>query len=141
MIKLIEKKYIDKRYIKNWRPTSLLKVDYKIMSKALAIRLKETLPDLISCQQNAYVKNRLIREGVRPLSDILEISNVFNLRGYIVTIDIEKGFDSLSHSFLLAFLKKFGFGHDFIRWVKILLESQDSFIINPGITTSYVNIE
>ena len=111
------------------------------MSKALATRLKETLPDLISCQQTAYVKNRFIGEGGRLISDILEISNVFNLRGYIVTVDIEKAFDSLSHSFLLACLKKFGFGHDFIRWVKILLESQKSCIVNAETTTIYFNLE
>ena len=111
------------------------------MSKALATRLKETLPDLISCQQTAYVKNRFIGEGGRLISDILEISNVFNLRGYVVTVEIGKEFDSLSHSFLLACLKKFGFGHDFIRWVKILLESQKSYIIKAGTTTSYFNLE
>ena len=58
-----------------------------------------------------------------------------------MTVDIEKVFDSLSHSFLLACLKKFGFGHDFIRWVKILLESQGSCIINVGTATSYFNLE
>ena len=109
------------------------------MSKALATRLKETLPDLISCQQTAYVKNSFIGEEGRLLSDILEISNV---RGYIVTVDIEKVFDSLSHSFLLACVKKFGFGHDFIRWVKIILKSQESCITNdPGIKTSYFTLE
>ena len=103
--------------------------------------MKETLPDLISCQQTAYLKNRFIGERERLLSDILEISTVFNLRRYIVTIDIEKAFDSLSHSFLLACLKKLGFGHDFIRWVKILLESQESCIFSAGTTTSYFNLE
>ena len=39
--KLIEKKDRDKRYIKNWRPISLLNVDYKIMSKALATNWKK----------------------------------------------------------------------------------------------------
>ena len=58
-----------------------------------------------------------------------------------MTVDIEKVFDSLSHSFLLACLKKFGFGHDFIRWVRILLESQESCIINARTTTSYFNLE
>ena len=46
------------------------------MSKALAARLKETLLNLLSYQQTGYVKNLK--------SDILEISNILNLRGHIV---------------------------------------------------------
>ena len=111
------------------------------MLKALASRLKETLLDLISCQQTAYVQNRFNGEGVRPISDILEMSNNFNLIWYIVIVDIEKVFDTLNHSFLLACLKKFAFRHDFLWWVKVLLESQKSCIINAGIATSYFNLQ
>ena len=42
-IKLIEKTHRDKRYIKKWRPISLLSVDLKI-SKALSEKLKKVLP-------------------------------------------------------------------------------------------------
>ena len=38
-----------------------------------------------------------------------------NLKGYIVTVDFEKIFDSLSHSFLLVCLKKYGYGNDLIK--------------------------
>ena len=54
------------------------------------------------------MKNRFIGEGERLISDILEMTESLNLKGCIVTVDIEKGFDFLSHSFLLACLKKYG---------------------------------
>ena len=105
VIKLIEKKERDKQFIKNWRSISLPNFDYKTIAKALATRLKETLPKLISFQQMASVKNRFIGEGGRLISDILEIYECLNLKGYIVTVDIEKAFDSLSHFFYLLVLK------------------------------------
>ena len=61
------------------------------------------------------------------------MSESFNLKGYIVTVDIEKAFDSLSHSFLLVCIKKYGYGNDFIKWVEMLRECQESCIINGGI--------
>ena len=105
VIKLIEKKERDKQFIKNWRSISLPNFDYKTIAKALATRLKETLPKLISFQQMASVKNRFIGEGGRLIFDILEIYECLNLKGYIVTVDIEKAFDSLSHFFYLLVLK------------------------------------
>ena len=54
------------------------------------MRLKETLPKLIPFQQTAYVRNRFIGEGEKLISDILEMSESLNLKGYIVTVDIEK---------------------------------------------------
>ena len=45
VIKIIEKKERDKQFIKNWRPISLLNVDYKIIAKALATRLNKLFPN------------------------------------------------------------------------------------------------
>ena len=59
--------------------------------------LKETLPKLISFQQTAYMKKRFIGGG-GLISDTVEMSESLNLKGYVVTVDIEKVFDSLSHS-------------------------------------------
>ena len=46
VIVLIEKRSKDKRYIRNWKPISLLNVDTKILSKVLASHLKKLLHSL-----------------------------------------------------------------------------------------------
>ena len=56
-------------------------------------------------------------------------------------MDIEKAFDSLDHDFLVNVLNKFGFGSNFISWRKLLLNSQQSRVINGGNTTQYFNLE
>ena len=137
IIKLIEKKGKAEGFIKNWRPILLLSVDCKIASKALAERLKKKHPVLISHEQTAYVKDRFINETGRLISDIIEVSDVFNIDGFLVTIDIEKASDSLKLSFLLAVLKKFGFGTSFIKWIDAILNKSESCVINSGKTTQY----
>ena len=131
IIKLVERKERGKWFVKNRCPIiSLLNVDYKVIGKALTMRLKETLPKLIFFQQMAYVENMFSSEGRRLISDIIEMRESFNLKVYIVTADIEKVFDSSSHSFLLVCLKKHRYGNDFIKCVEMLLECYESCIIN-----------
>ena len=141
VIKLIEKKDRDKIFVKNWRPISLLDVDTKILSKSLAEKLKNVLLDLISSNQTAYVKNQCISESGRLISNVTEMCNILDIPGYLVTMDIEKAFDSLDHDFLLFAIKKFGFGKNFIHWINVLLNKQQSCVINGGFTTRYFNLE
>ena len=123
--------------MKSWRTISLLNVDSKIISKALSEKLKEVLLDLISSRQTAYAKNRHIRESGRLISDITEITEIRNIKGFLVTMDIEKAFDSLDHNFLISTLEKYGLGQNVILRVKILLKDQKSCVINGGKTTKY----
>ena len=141
IIRLIEKPNRDRRFIKNWRPISLLNVDQKILSKTLAGRLKKILPKLISPGQTAYVENRFIGESGRLIADILETCDSEKLEGLLLAIDIEKAFDSLEHDFLIAVLEKYGFGGEFLNWIKILLNDQQSCVVNGGHTTRYFKLE
>ena len=69
IICLLEKSGKDKTYVKNWRPISLINFDTKLISKVLAERLKEVMPDLVHPNQVAYVKGRFIGEGVRVIEE------------------------------------------------------------------------
>ena len=103
-------------------------MDAKLISKALAERVKNIIPSLVSNNQIAYVNNRFISEVGRLISDILEMTKSLQIDGILMTvdIDIEKPVDSVNHVFLISVLEKFGFGKDFVKWIKILLNNQES---------------
>ena len=54
---------------------------------------------------------------------------------------MEKAFDSINHCFLIKVLEKYGFEKDFIKWIKILVQNQESCIVNGGTTTSNFALE
>jgi hypothetical protein len=141
IIRLIEKKDADKTKIANWRPISLLNVDTKILSKTLANRMRQVLDKLISSNQTAYIKNRFIGEAGRLLSDILETTDKLHIGALLVTVDFQKAFDSLNHTFIIECCRKFGFPQEMLDWIKILLTNQESCVINAGATTKYFNLE
>ena len=74
IISLIPQKDKDKKYLKNWRPISRLNNDYKIVTKALALRLEKVLPTIISPNQTGYVKGRYIGESIRIITDMMSIT-------------------------------------------------------------------
>ena len=73
-------------------------------------------------------KNRFIGESGKLISDIIEISDWLNIEGCLLTMDIQKAFDSLDYDFLSSVLRKFGFDKNFITWVEILLKDQISCV-------------
>ena len=52
--------------------------------------MKEVLSSIISPCQTAYVKGRFIGETGRLISDIIDMTNILNIDGFLVTVDIEK---------------------------------------------------
>ena len=141
IIKRLEKPNKDKRHISNWRPISLLNFDLKMISKSLATRVRKILSNLIDSSETVYANERFIGESGRLIDDVIKVCHIQKISGHLLTIDIEKTFDSLNHKFLIAVLKKYGFGEDFTNWIKILLRDQESCVINGGHTAKYFRLE
>ena len=94
-VRLIPKKNKDPYYLNNWRPLSLLNADYKIATKALALRLRKVLPQGINNAQTGYIEGRFIGQNIRQISDILSFAAEQNIEGIATFLDFEKAFDSL----------------------------------------------
>ena len=75
VISLIPKKNKDNRIVANMRPITLLNVDYKLLEKVLANRLKPALQQLVNEDQKGFLPDRYIGANIRRVLDIMENSN------------------------------------------------------------------
>ena len=56
----------------------------------------------------------------------------------LLFLDFEKAFDSLEWDFIFSTLEKFGFGNDFIQWIKILYNDPKASIkVNGWISKEF----
>ena len=136
LIVLLYKKGI-RENIKNWRPISLSNTDIKILTKALAERLKIVMPQIINVDQSGCIQGRKIGHNIRLIEDVLENMDDDNL---ILLIDQEKAFDRVEWEWMFYVLKKCNFGEYFINWVKILYKNMKSAILTNGYTSPYFPI-
>ena len=90
MITLLFKKG-EREDIRNWRPITLLNVDYKIISKILAERLKKVLPKILNTDQKGFAKERNIFDGNR-LQNIIDYTEIEDEEGAIIFLDQQKAF-------------------------------------------------
>ena len=141
VITLIPKKEKDIFYLKNYRPISLLTVDYKIFAKTLANRLKKCLEHLIHHDQSGFLKGRNIGHNIRLIMDVIQYTELNNIPGVILLLDIQKAFDSVNHEFMIETLQRFNIGANFIKWVKTIYSDRKSYVINNGFMTRVINME
>ena len=78
----------------------------KLISKVLAICLKSVFSTMVNENQVAHVNSRFISESGRLISDVLEIANSLDIERLLMTLDIEKAFDSINHIYLDVRVKK-----------------------------------
>ena len=132
IITLIPKKDKNRIFLKNWRPLTLLNVDYKILAKTLSTRLCKVLPHIINEDQTGYIKGRFIGCNIRQIEDVMIFTELNNTPGIILTIDFEKAFDSINWNFIDKALEAFNFGPIFRGYIRTLYKNIISTIINNG---------
>ncbi len=135
MVKIIYKRKGDKRDLKNYRPLSMLNTDYKILSKILANRLKIVVPNIITTNQTYAVIKRDITDVINNIRDIIWYMKEEKETGYIISVDLEKAFDRVEHKYLIDVMERFGFGENFLNWIKCLYKDITSCVNVNGFLT------
>ena len=129
LIRLIYKNSGNKYELKNWRPISLLTIEYKIVSKAITNRLNKIMPCSIAEEQTCGVANRKIHDNLMILRDTIDYINWNNLEAAIVSIDQDKAFDRINWNYMFNIMRKMGIPNKLIEWVKLLYHNPTSHII------------
>ena len=140
VITLLHKRNKDPLLIKNWRPVSLLNVDYKLFTKCLAVRVQSTISSLIHYDQKGFIKGRYIGENIRQIEDTLEYTNKKDKTGILLLMDFEKAFDSIEWKYMDKVLEVFNFGQEFRRLVKLCYTNNTSTIMNNGFSSGWFKV-
>lgn len=105
---------------------------YKLISGAIAERIKPSLDTLIHGDQKGFIAGRYIGEVVRTTYDIIQYAKDNDKTGLLLLIDFEKAYDSISFKFINQALKYLNFGEDIIKWVNILVNNFKAVINHCG---------
>ena len=79
---------------KNWRPISLLNVDYKIATRAISGRLLGVMSSIIGLDQRCGVRGRTISENLAGVRDLLEYVEREDIPLALLSLNQEKGLQS-----------------------------------------------
>ena len=118
--------------MKNWRPITLLCVDYKIVAKALANRLLFVLPFVINTSQSCGVPGRNPSENCWLLKDLILDANTHSTGGAVLSLHQEKAFDRVEWAYLQHVLRTMNFGDGFCQWVTLLYHQIFSAVLVNG---------
>ena len=100
IIALIEKTGKPIEFLTHWRPLSLLNCDGKVYAKMLAHRLDDVAQKLIHEDQAGFLKNRLIHKNLLDLASVIDLAELEQTPGIIVSFDFEKAFDKINWEYI-----------------------------------------
>ena len=86
--------------------------------------------NIVNLDQSGFLKGRNIGNSIRLILDIIDYTDLNDIPGAILLLDIEKAFDSVSHDLLFQVLKHFNFRDQFISWIETIYSCRKSYIIN-----------
>ncbi|XP_026434134.1 uncharacterized protein LOC113331691 [Papaver somniferum] len=108
----------------NFRPIGLSNLFFKIFTKILTTRLGSVLEKLVSEEQVAFMKERNIHENMSLASEMVNELHIKSKDGDLgMKLDIYQAFDTVSWSFCLEVLRRYGFSEDWCTWILSILQS------------------
>ncbi|GJZ97131.1 putative RNA-directed DNA polymerase, eukaryota, reverse transcriptase zinc-binding domain protein [Tanacetum coccineum] len=101
--------------IKDFRPISLIGLQYKIIAKLLTDRLVKVVNSIVSPEQSTFIKGRQITDGALMVNEIVTWAKKHKKKMMMFKVDHKKAYDSLSWDYLDCMLEYMGFSDTGLR--------------------------
>lgn len=119
----------------SYRPISLLNSDVKILAKLLSSRLDSVVSQIISMEQSGFMRGRHSFTNIRKLLNVIHSPASGETPEVVVSLDAEKAFDRVEWCYLFAVLGKFGFGSNFISWIRLLYTAPKASVLTNKLSS------
>ena len=116
----------------NYRPISLMAVEVKVLSRALAFRLARHAPKLIHPTQAGFIPGRKLHDHVVLIQAIQQHCTAEDHDYFATFLDFSKAYDMVDRSFMFDVLSEMNLGPTFINWVELLYRSPTTHILFDG---------
>lgn len=137
LIKLIPKKDLDRQDIANWRPITLLNVDFKIFSKAISARIQSCISQIVSHDQTGFIRGRYIGSNLFNIQSLMDHVEATDSSAFLLAIDYTKAFDTVRWELIFKALDLFGFGDYITSAIKMMFNGIKTAVCNAGFSSSY----
>lgn len=115
---LIPKPHKDPKLCASYRPIALLNCDLKILTKVLATRLNKVIKSLVDPNQTGFMPRRSTDMNICRLFSNIDTPHTNQGTRTIVTLDMEKAFDTVEWAYLSKVMRRIGLPLKLIAWLK-----------------------
>jgi len=115
----------DVKVLGNYRPITLLNVDYRIFALIYFRRLEIIRNQIMNTKLNSYQKGVNLTQNVQ----VIDLQIRKKLKNYILNTDYSKAFDSIHHEYIKEILMNHNFPNDFIEMINKIYDNATSAVV------------